>query len=95
MLDWIHEQINFLPGLRPGETLEERLVAWGTAIIEQTSDLVCCYKPNFAFYEQCGPEGLRALQRTIAAVPETVPVLLDVKRGDIGSTRAGLRQSGF
>ena len=43
--------------LKPGETLEERLVEWGTTIIEQTSDLVCCYKPNFAFYEQCGPEG--------------------------------------
>ena len=82
-------------GLRPGETLEERLVAWGTAIIEQTSDLVCCYKPNFAFYEQCGPEGLRALQRTIAAVPETVPVLLDVKRGDIGSTAQAYAKAAF
>ena len=82
-------------GLQPGETLEERLVEWGTAIIQQTSDLVCCYKPNFAFYEQCGPEGLRALQRTIAAVPETVPVLLDVKRGDIGSTAQAYAKAAF
>lgn len=78
-----------------GGALEERLVDWGTAIIEQTSDLVCCYKPNFAFYEQCGLEGLRALQRTIAAVPESIPVLLDVKRGDIGSTAQAYAQAAF
>jgi len=81
--------------LKPGETLEERLVGWGKAIIDQTSDLVCCYKPNFAFYEQCGTEGLRALQRTIAAVPETVPVLLDVKRGDIGSTAQAYARAAY
>ncbi|PKO07079.1 MAG: orotate phosphoribosyltransferase [Chloroflexi bacterium HGW-Chloroflexi-3] len=76
-------QLELLP---PGESLEQSLVAWGKALIEQTSDLVCCYKPNIAFYEQAGPQGLHALQQTLAAIPEGIPILLDAKRGDIGST---------
>ena len=38
------------------------------AIIEATSDLVCAYKPNIAFYEQFGLDGLRALEATVAAM---------------------------
>lgn len=71
------------------------LTAWGRAIIEQTADLVCCYKPNFAFYEQFGPAGLEALRQTIAAVPADLPVLLDAKRGDIGSTAAAYARAAF
>lgn len=73
----------------------DALELWGRRIIEQTTDLVCCYKPNFAFYEQFGPEGLAALQRTIAAVPDHIPVLLDAKRGDIGSTAAAYAAAAF
>jgi orotidine-5'-phosphate decarboxylase len=57
-------------------------------IIEATSDLVCCYKPNIAFFEQHGAEGWTALQDVIAAVPDDIPVLLDAKRGDVGHTAA-------
>jgi len=76
-------------------SIEDRLFDWGQAVIGQTSDLVCCYKPNFAFYEQFGLDGLRALQRTIKAIPETIPVLLDVKRGDIGSTASALSLAAY
>lgn len=71
------------------------LVAWGKNIIDQTADLVCCYKPNFAFYEQFGPAGLDALQQTIAAIPDGIPVLLDAKRGDIGHTAAAYAEAAF
>ncbi|RME70085.1 MAG: orotidine-5'-phosphate decarboxylase [Chloroflexi bacterium] len=71
------------------------LLRWGQAIIEQTADLVCCYKPNIAFYEQFGPEGLAALRQTIAAVPPDIPVLLDAKRGDIGSTATAYARGVF
>lgn len=81
--------------LPEGETIEESLFNWGKRIISQTSDLVCCYKPNFAFYEQFGLAGLRALQRTLAEIPETLPVLLDVKRGDIGSTASALAAAAY
>jgi orotidine-5'-phosphate decarboxylase len=56
------------------------------AIIEATYDLVCAYKPNLAFYEAMGVEGLRALAATVASMPDTIPVIGDAKRGDIGNT---------
>lgn len=56
------------------------------AIIDATHDLVCAYKPNFAFYEahaqSCGDE----LRRTIIHIPKDVVVIGDAKRGDIGNT---------
>lgn len=55
-------------------------------IIDATSDLVCAYKPNLAFYEALGIEGLRALERTLAHVPSGIPVIGDAKRGDISSS---------
>lgn len=55
-------------------------------IIQATSDLVCCYKPNIAFYEHDVEHGLALLRDVIAAVPDGIPVLVDAKRGDIGNT---------
>lgn len=84
-----------LDTLPEGENIEDRLTSWGTSIIDQTADLVCCYKPNFAFYEQGGPPGLRALQRTVRHIPEGIPVLLDIKRGDIGSTASAYAAAAY
>jgi orotidine 5'-phosphate decarboxylase subfamily 2 len=55
-------------------------------IIDATADLVCCYKPNAAFFEVNGAEGWKTLRAVIAAVPDDIPVLLDAKRGDVGHT---------
>jgi len=56
------------------------------AIIDATADLVCAYKPNLAFYEALGNEGLEALKRTVDYIPADIPVIGDAKRGDIGNT---------
>ena len=64
-------------------------------IIYATCDLVCAYKPNFAFFEAEGLEGLQALKSTIDAVPDGIPVILDAKRGDIGSTAAAYAKAAF
>lgn len=56
------------------------------AIIDATADLVCAYKPNFAFYEVLGEEGPEALRQTIKLVPPEIPVIADAKRNDIGNT---------
>jgi orotidine-5'-phosphate decarboxylase len=56
------------------------------SIIEATIDLVCAYKPNLAFYEALGLEGLHALEETIRAVPPGIPIIGDAKRSDIGNT---------
>lgn len=56
------------------------------AIINATSDLVCAYKPNIAFYEAFGSSGLDDLKRTRECIPADIPVIVDAKRGDIGNT---------
>ena len=65
------------------------------AIVEATADLVCCYKPNAAFFESRGPEGVEELRALIAGIPDEVPVLLDAKRGDIGHTAAHYARAAF
>ena len=56
------------------------------AIIEATSDLVCAYKLNLAFYEALDDEGLDALKRTVKYIPDDILAIGDAKRGDIGNT---------
>jgi len=75
-------------GLDPHPSLlpEKDVAAFNRAIIEATADVVCCYKPNLAFYEAMGPQGLEVLLRTVETVPRHVPVIADAKRGDIAST---------
>ena len=64
----------------------DAVIAFNSAIIDATQDAVCAYKPNSAFYEALGPAGIEALIATCEAVPDHIPVILDVKRGDIGNT---------
>jgi orotidine-5'-phosphate decarboxylase len=56
------------------------------AIVDATSDLVCAYKLNLAFYEALDIKGLNALKHTIEYIPDDIPVIGDAKRGDIGNT---------
>jgi orotidine-5'-phosphate decarboxylase len=65
------------------------------AIIDATADLVCAYKPNIAFYEALGNDGLDALKRTRDYIPAGVPAIIDAKRGDIGNTAKAYARSLF
>ena len=74
------------------------VVAFNSAIVDATHDLVCAYKPNIAFYESRGSEGIRELEGTIAHIRDVAPsvvLLLDSKRGDIGSTNAAYARAIF
>jgi len=62
------------------------VLQFNKAIIEATSDLVCAYKPNLAFYEALGTEGLAILEKTVKQIPGHIPVIGDAKRSDIGNT---------
>lgn len=62
------------------------VAAYNREIIRATLPYAACYKPNLAFYEQWGVDGLRALEATLSEIPPGVPVIGDAKRGDIGST---------
>jgi uridine monophosphate synthetase len=55
-------------------------------LIDATSSYAAAFKPNAAFFECFGAEGVAQLARVIAAVPDGIPVVLDVKRGDIATT---------
>ena len=55
-------------------------------IIDATKDSVAAYKPNFAFYISQGTRGIESLQKTISYIPDDIPIILDVKIGDIGNT---------
>lgn len=79
------------PALMPVKDVAE----FNRAVIEATSDQVCCYKPNLAFYEALGAEGWEVLRQTLDAVPSHIPVIADAKRGDIGNTSAAYAQAIF
>jgi orotidine-5'-phosphate decarboxylase len=66
------------------------------AIVDATRDLVCAYKPQFAHYAAHGAEN--QLEHTIDYIKTTAPdaiVILDSKRGDIGSTAEQYAQEAF
>ena len=63
------------------------VVTYFRMILESTQDLVACYKPQSAFFEAMGIPGMIALAQLIADIKSLgIPVILDAKRGDMGST---------
>lgn len=72
--------------------VKDDMVAFNTAIIDATHDLVCAYKFNSAFYEAEGAKGLEQLKAScdylVDKYPD-IPILLDAKRADIGNTNDG------
>jgi orotidine-5'-phosphate decarboxylase len=75
-------------GLDPDPQLMPKMgvFEFNRAIIDATSDLVCAYKPNLAFYEALGIDGLVALRKTVEHIGGKVPVIGDAKRGDVGNS---------
>lgn len=67
-------------------------------IIDQTYDLVCAYKPQIAYYEAHGIEGLKSLKKTVDYINKNfpyIPIICDAKRADIGSTSLQYAKSLF
>lgn len=57
-------------------------------VVEAALPSVAAVKPNLAFYEAFGSAGIAALERIRATIPAEVPVVIDAKRADIGTTAA-------
>jgi uridine monophosphate synthetase len=72
-----------------------QLLGFCQRLIEATYESACVYKPNIAFFEAYGPEGLQVLQKVISDVPDEIPVILDAKRGDISSTAEAYTRAVF
>ena len=65
-------------------------------IVDATAHYACCFKPQFAHYAALGAEDqLLATIRYIHEKHPELPVILDSKRGDIGSTAAKYAQESF
>jgi orotidine-5'-phosphate decarboxylase len=62
--------------------------AFARLVLGAAAPYVAAVKPNLAFFEAFGSAGIAALERLRAEVPADVPVVMDAKRGDIGSTAA-------
>ena len=76
-----------------GQTLRcaaEAIYAYNVGLIDALCDVVPAVKPQSAFYERFGFEGVEALKRTVDyAKSKGLYVIMDAKRGDIGSTAEG------
>jgi orotidine-5'-phosphate decarboxylase len=57
-------------------------------LVDAALPCAAAIKPNLAFFEAFGSVGLAALERVRAAIPADVPIVIDAKRGDIGTTAA-------
>ena len=84
----------------PKHLLKEKnpVFEFNKAIIDATSGVVCVYKPNIAFYEAYGIEGLQQLKKTIEYLKANyphIPVVLDAKRGDIPNTAKMYAKAAF
>lgn len=68
---------------------EDPIFAFNKAIIDATAPYCVAYKPNLAFYEAMGLDGLRQLKQTtdyLHSLPKKAFLIADAKRGDIGNT---------
>lgn len=74
----------------------DAILEFNKAIVDATCDLVCAYKPQIAHFAAEGAEDqLEETIRYIHAQAPSVPVILDAKRGDIGSTAVRYAREAF
>ena len=82
--------------MRRAGLVEDVLAQFVCSIVDDTKGGVCAFKPNIAFYEAYGAIGLQALKKIVQYIrvrASGVPIILDIKRGDIGNTNRGYVQS--
>ncbi len=80
---------------RPGDGGAEFARNFLQRVVAETAVWAAAYKPNMAYFEAMGIEGIRVLEDVLAGMPEDVPVILDAKRSDIGETQKYYAQGYF
>ncbi len=86
------------PGKFPGKWKgdAERIYDFCAAIVDATKDVACAFKPQVAYFAGNRAEDqLERLMAHIKRVAPGVPVILDAKRGDIGSTAEQYAREAF
>ncbi|MCC2627433.1 MAG: orotidine 5-phosphate decarboxylase [Thermomicrobiales bacterium] len=79
-------QTRFPHSLAGEPDVTRAIASFNAGVIAATSELVCAYKPNLGFYLAYGAAGVAALEETRRLIPAHIPIILDAKVGDIGST---------
>ena len=80
-------EISYLPTTDTAKTAGENVVEFNRALINATKGVAGCYKVQIAYYESLGLDGMRAYAETLKLARVTgLPVIADIKRGDIAKT---------
>jgi orotidine-5'-phosphate decarboxylase len=78
---------NMRPIVGDREDLKNKLWYFCKTLMDQTHDLVCGIKPQSAYFEQYGTDGIEVLAQVLEYARQLdLPILMDAKRGDIGAT---------
>ncbi len=76
-------------------TPTEQVFEFCKQIISATHNKTAAYKPNLAFFEALGPEGLDVFSELLTYIPNEVVVIADAKRGDISTTAEHYKKAFF
>jgi len=76
--------LNKIPDILKNE--KDPIQKFNKEIINATSEFVAAFKPNLAFYETYGLEGIKAFEDTLSYIDNDIITIADAKRGDIGNT---------
>lgn len=77
--------LEMLPTTFSREDVLSDLEQWLKDVIDQTSTLVCAYKPTLGFYQAFGAVGFELLARILDYIPAEIPVILDAKHADLNT----------
>ncbi len=89
---------SLLPSSAKTGSIEDSVFNFNKNIIDKTASIVCAFKPQIAYYEANGAEGLNALKKTsdyLKRIFPDIPIILDAKRADIGSTNSEYAKAYF
>lgn len=80
---------------RPGDGGASFAKNFLSQVIEETAPWAAAFKPNMAYFEAMGIDGIRLLEELLGTIPDGIPVILDAKRSDIGETQKYYAQGYF
>jgi orotidine-5'-phosphate decarboxylase len=83
------------PSLLPAELGQgiEAVRRHTLSLVEATAPYAAAFKPNLAFFERMGPEGIELLVEVVRFARQHALVIADAKRGDIGNTSAAYAEA--
>jgi orotidine-5'-phosphate decarboxylase len=80
---------------RPGNASITETKSFLERVIAETTPFAAAFKPNMAYFEALGIEGIQLLEDLLKKMPQEVPIILDAKRSDIGETQRYYAQGYF